>query len=87
MCLVHYLIKTDRFAEDALTPSVVNVTSKIFRRVALYEPGEYEATLTYYGTRKTVANWLVREMPTKRRAKNVILFIGDGTSPSLVLFV
>ncbi|KAJ5368897.1 uncharacterized protein N7496_008657 [Penicillium cataractarum] len=74
----------DRFAEDAHTPSVVNVTSKIFRRVALKEPGEYEATLTYYGTRKTVANWLVRKVPTKRRAKNVILFIGDGMTTNMI---
>ncbi|KAF7719499.1 Uncharacterized protein PECH_005213 [Penicillium ucsense] len=74
----------DRFAEDAHSPSLVNVTSKIYRRVALYEPGEYEATLNYYGTQKTVANWLVREMPHKRRAKNVILFIGDGMTTNMI---
>ncbi|CRG90977.1 hypothetical protein PISL3812_08025 [Talaromyces islandicus] len=74
----------DRFAEDAETPSVVNVTSKIYRRVALYEPGEYEATLSYYGNQKTVANWVVRRIPTKRRAKNVLLFIGDGMTTNMV---
>ncbi|KAJ5699004.1 hypothetical protein N7462_001009 [Penicillium macrosclerotiorum] len=74
----------DLFAEDADTPSVVNVTSKAYRRVALYEPGEYEATLTYYGNQKTVANWLVRDIPSKRRAKNVILFVGDGMTTNMI---
>jgi hypothetical protein len=36
----------DLFAEDAKTPSVVDVTSKAYRRVALYEPGDYTAELT-----------------------------------------
>ncbi|KAJ5868373.1 hypothetical protein N7534_002926 [Penicillium rubens] len=67
----------DRFAEDAEKPSLVNVTSKVYRRIALYEPGEYEATLTYYGEQKTVANWF-------RRAKNVVMFIGDGMTTNMI---
>ncbi|CAG8271482.1 hypothetical protein PENNAL_c0001G02551 [Penicillium nalgiovense] len=74
----------DRFAEDAEKPSLVNVTSKIYRRIALYEPGEYEATLTYYGEQKTVANWFVRDLPSKRRAKNVVMFIGDGMTTNMI---
>ncbi|KAJ5375015.1 Alkaline phosphatase-like alpha/beta/alpha [Penicillium concentricum] len=74
----------DRFAQDAETPSLVNVTSKIYRRIALYEPGEYEVTLTYYGEQKTVANWFVRDLPTKRRAKNVVMFIGDGMTTNMI---
>ncbi|PKY08447.1 alkaline phosphatase [Aspergillus campestris IBT 28561] len=74
----------DLFAEDAHTPSLVNVTSKAYRRVALSEPGEYEATLTYYGNQTTVANWLVRDLSSKRRAKNVILFIGDGMTTNMI---
>ncbi|KAJ5478179.1 hypothetical protein N7530_003688 [Penicillium desertorum] len=74
----------DRFAEDAEKPSLVNVTSKVYRRIALYEPGEYEATLTYYGEQKTVANWFVRDLPTKRRAKNVVMFIGDGMTTNMI---
>ncbi|KAJ6120515.1 hypothetical protein N7523_004795 [Penicillium sp. IBT 18751x] len=74
----------DLFAQDADQPSLVNVTAKAYRRVALYEPGDYEATLTYYGTQKTVANWHVRDLPTKRRAKNVILFIGDGMTTNMI---
>ncbi|KAF4216393.1 hypothetical protein CNMCM8980_005302 [Aspergillus fumigatiaffinis] len=74
----------DLFAEDANTPSLVNVTSKAYRRVALYEPGEYEATLTYYGNQTTTANWLVRDLSKKRRAKNVILFVGDGMTTNMI---
>jgi len=73
----------DLFAVDAETPSVVNVASKAYRRVALYEPGEYEATLSYNGT-TTVASWLVRDLSEVRKAKNVLLFIGDGMTTNMI---
>ncbi len=38
----------DLFASDAGSASVVNVASKIYRRVALYEPGSYTVELKYY---------------------------------------
>ena len=60
------------------------MTSKAYRRIALNEPGEYEAILTYYGNQKTTATWTVRDMSTKRRAKNVILFIGDGMTTNMI---
>lgn len=66
----------DLFAQEAGTPSVVNVASKIYRRVALYEPGDYVVTLGYYGGESTVASWTVRPLAAEKRAKNVILFIG-----------
>lgn len=71
----------DLFAEDADTPSVVRVTSKIYRRVALYEPGEYVATLRYYNGSTTEANWIVRDLQEEKKAKNVILFIGEQFHP------
>ncbi|KAL3426488.1 alkaline phosphatase [Phlyctema vagabunda] len=74
----------DLFAEEAKTPSLVRVTSKIYRRVALYEPGEYVATLNYYNGTQTVANWLVRPLQEEKRAKNVILFIGDGMTTNMI---
>ncbi|CAN8095151.1 unnamed protein product [Discula destructiva] len=74
----------DLFARDAGTASVVNVASKIYRRVALYEPGEYRVTLSYYGGEKTVAKWLVRPLATEKKAKNVILFIGDGMTTNMI---
>jgi len=48
--------------------------------VALYEPGEYTATLTYNNGSKTEATWNVRSLEQERKAKNIILFIGDGNS-------
>ena len=66
----------DLFAQDAKTPSVVNVASKIYRRVALYEPGTYTVTLKYYSGKSTEAKWTVRPLSTKKKAKNVIFFIG-----------
>lgn len=66
----------DYFARDVKTPSLVNVASKIYRRVALYQPGEYTATLTYNNGQKTTASWLVRDLATARKTKNIVLFIG-----------
>lgn len=74
----------DLYAEDAKTPSVVNVASKIYRRIALYEPGNYAVTLTYYGGETTTAEWLVRDLATSKKAKNVILFIGDGMTTNMI---
>ncbi|KAL9623503.1 MAG: hypothetical protein Q9160_002183 [Pyrenula sp. 1 TL-2023] len=74
----------DLFASDAKTPSFVNVAGKAYRRVALFEPGEYTATLTYNGNQKTVAEWLVRDLSNARSAKNVLLFIGDGMTTNMI---
>ena len=78
------MIEKDLFARDEKKPTLVRVTSKIYRRVALYEPGEYEATLTYYGSEKTTANWVVRDLGKGRKAKNVLLFIGDGMTTNMI---
>ena len=69
----------DLFAQDAKSPSVVNVASKIYRYVSINSPGEYVATLNYYNGTNTTAHWTVLE-PEKpvKKAKNVVLFIGDG---------
>lgn len=67
----------DLFAQEAGNKTVVNVASKIYRRVALYEPGEYTVTLNYYGGETTVASWTVRPLAEEKRAKNVIIFIGE----------
>jgi hypothetical protein len=76
----------DLFAEDAGTPSVVNVASKAYRKLALYEPGTYTVTLKYYDGEETTAEWTVRDIKPKRKAKNVIFFIGDGMTTSMVGF-
>ena len=74
----------DLFARDAKTPSVVNVASKIYRYVSINQPGNYTATLKYYNT-TTVARWTVLspQVP-KKKAKNVILFIGDGMTTNMI---
>lgn len=74
----------DLFAQDAHKPSVVNVASKAYRKIALYEPGTYTVTLNYYNGEKTTAKWVVRDLHTKKRAKNVIFFIGDGMTTNMV---
>jgi alkaline phosphatase len=74
----------DLFAEQSDEPTVVRVASRAYRRVALYEPGNYIATLNYQNGEQTVANWTVRDIPNERRAKNVILFIGDGMTTNMI---
>lgn len=44
--------------------------------MALYEAGTYTATLTYNNGETTTAQWLVRDLETVSKAKNIILFIG-----------
>ncbi|KAM0335658.1 hypothetical protein ACHAQA_000707 [Verticillium albo-atrum] len=74
----------DLYAEDAGEPSTVNVASKVWRRIAIYEPGNYEVSLTYYGDKKTTANWVVRPLATEKKAKNIIFFIGDGMTTNMI---
>lgn len=49
----------------------------------MYQPGEYEAVLSYNGT-NTTAYWLVRDLAEARRTKNVLLFIGDGMTTNMI---
>lgn len=74
----------DLFAQKAGTPNLVKVASKAYRKIALYEPGEYVATLTYYNGSKTEATWNVRDLPDKPKAKNIVLFIGDGMTTAMI---
>jgi alkaline phosphatase len=74
----------DLFAFDAKTPSLVNVTAKAYRRLQFKTPGAYTATLSYNNGSVTTANWTVRDLPTQRRAKNVLLFIGDGMTTNMI---
>lgn len=76
----------DLFASDAQNGSLVNVASKAYRRVALYQAGEYTATLTYNNGQTTTASWLVRDLATARKTKNIILFIGVCTLQSVPLY-
>lgn len=74
----------DLFAKDANKPSVVKVASKAYRKVCLKDPGEYVARLTYNNGEKSEVNWLVRESSATSKAKNVIMFIGDGMTTNMI---
>lgn len=74
----------DLYAEAAKTPSLVKVAAKAYRKVALYEPGQYIATLTYQNGTTTYANWTVRDIAPLRKAKNVVMFIGDGMTTNMI---
>ncbi|CAI6335834.1 unnamed protein product [Periconia digitata] len=74
----------DLFARDAKQSTVVDVRAKAYRRLALYEPGEYTATLNYNNGSSTKATWLVRDLAEERKAKNIILFIGDGMTTNMI---
>ncbi|KAF9004006.1 alkaline-phosphatase-like protein [Cyathus striatus] len=74
----------DLFAQDAGTSTPVNVASKAYRALQLTSPGEYLAKLTYNNGSQTVAAWTVREPATKRKAKNVLFFIGDGMTQAMI---
>lgn len=76
----------DLFAEDAGKASVVNVASKAYRKLSLTEPGTYYVTLHYYDGETTTAEWTVRDISRKKKAKNAIFFIGDGMTTNMVSF-
>lgn len=76
--LISFAHSQDLFAQDAKTPTLVNVKAKSYRHVALYEPGEWKIVLKYNGGSETVAKWTVLPISEKRLAKNVVMFIGDG---------
>ena len=50
----------------------------------MYEAGEYTATLSYNNGTKTTASWLVRDLATVRKTKNIVLFIGDGMTTNMI---
>lgn len=60
------------------------MTAKAYRKVALYTPGEYTATLSYNNGTKTTASWLVRDLATVRKTKNIVMFIGDGMTTNMI---
>ncbi|GAA5944718.1 alkaline phosphatase [Sporobolomyces koalae] len=74
----------DLFYKDNNTATLVNVVSHDYRHVALYDPGDYYVKLKYNGGMETVAKWTVLPVAQKRKAKNVILMIGDGMAPSMI---
>ncbi|KAG0346381.1 hypothetical protein BG004_001845 [Podila humilis] len=69
---------------DETASTLVNVASTAWRQVAIKEPGTYQATLKYDNGKSTNVVWTVDPAPKKRKAKNVILFIGDGMTTAMI---
>ena len=68
---------------DKTARTNVHVASTAWRKVQINEPGTYKVVLKYNNGKKTEAIWTVN--PThKRKAKNVILFIGDGMTTAMI---
>ncbi|KAI1319863.1 hypothetical protein EDD11_002857 [Mortierella claussenii] len=74
--------------KNASTP--VNVASTAWRQVQIQEPGTYKVELKYKDNnsdkkQKTAeVIWTVHPASKKRKAKNVILFIGDGMTTAMI---
>ncbi|TPX31309.1 alkaline phosphatase [Synchytrium microbalum] len=62
--------------------TTVGVNRQAFRNVVLNKPGTYSWTISANGIGYT-GSWIVRSY-TDRKAKNVLLFIGDGMAPSMI---
>ncbi|KAH8103937.1 alkaline-phosphatase-like protein [Cristinia sonorae] len=74
----------DLYAKDAKQSTVVNVAAKAYRALSLKKPGDYTAKLKYNNGATTVARWVVRKPNTRRKAKNVLFFIGDGMTQPMI---
>ena len=73
--------KTKEGDKNASTP--VHVASTAWRKVQIKEPGTYKVILKYNNGKTTEAIWTVNPV-SKRKAKNVILFIGDGMTTAMI---
>jgi hypothetical protein len=62
----------------------VGVSSYVWRSLKLDTPGDY-AFRCEVGNQLVFGNWHVRSFEDRGRlAKNVVLFVGDGMSPSMI---
>ncbi|KAI7831514.1 alkaline-phosphatase-like protein [Gamsiella multidivaricata] len=68
---------------DKAAATPVHVASTAWRGVQIKEPGTYKVTLKYNSGKTTEAVWTVNPVK-KRKAKNVVLFIGDGMTTAMI---
>lgn len=68
----------DLFAEEAGARTPVNVLAKSYRNVQLHNPGKYSVVFTYNNGMTTKATWEVLPLADCKKAKNLILFIGQS---------
>ncbi|RCH99709.1 hypothetical protein CU097_015283 [Rhizopus azygosporus] len=71
--------------QNGRKPVEVAVASRAWRKLKLTEPGTYEVKVQY-GPKKsyTVQYEVVQPKKPKKKAKNVILFISDGTNVGMI---
>ncbi|KAI9311860.1 alkaline-phosphatase-like protein [Dichotomocladium elegans] len=63
----------------------VTVTSRIWRKVKFNEPGIYDVAVQYGPKRSYTVRYVVVEPKSpKKKAKNAILFISDGTNVGMI---
>ncbi|KAJ3043714.1 hypothetical protein HDV00_004487 [Rhizophlyctis rosea] len=72
----------DNEARDTKKSTPVGVSRVALRSVRLPKAGTYKVELKV-GQEKVQAEWTVRSYTT-RKAKNLVLFIGDGMAPSMI---
>ncbi|KAG0046325.1 hypothetical protein BGZ83_008504 [Gryganskiella cystojenkinii] len=68
---------------DTTAATPVHVASTAWRQVSIKEPGNYKVTLKFNNGKTTEALWTVNPV-SKRKVKNVILFIGDGMTTAMI---
>jgi alkaline phosphatase len=68
------------FAQFSVPPTLIICLVQLSFKTA----GDYTAKLKYYKGQETIARWTVRKPAKKRKARNVILFIGDGMTQPMV---
>jgi hypothetical protein len=73
----------DLFARDSGARTPVNVAAKSYRNLQLNQPGKYKVVVTTKSGLRTEACWEVKPV-TKAKAKNMIVFIGDGMATSMI---
>lgn len=74
----------DLFAEEAGAKVPVNVLAKSYRNIQLHNPGKYDVVLSYNDGSQTKAVWEVLPLAECKKAKNLIIFVGDGMATSMV---
>lgn len=58
--------------------------AKSYRNLQLHNPGLYDVVLTYHNGAQTKAVWEVLPLSDCKKAKNVIIFVGDGMATSMI---
>ncbi|KAH6578330.1 hypothetical protein BASA61_000322 [Batrachochytrium salamandrivorans] len=78
----NFTYAVDGAARDSKKMTTVLATRLALRSVKITKPGDYVLSLKS-GNQSVDATWTVRKVG-KQKAKNLVLFIGDGMAPSMI---